>query len=70
MKSITLEQLINLLREKQGNRTQVELANELGITPQFLSDIYAGYRTPGEKVLEALGLEKQVSFVPVKIAKS
>ena len=62
MKRITHERLIEILRQTQGDRTAKELANDLGITPQYLSDIYSGRREPGPALLEALGLKKEVLY--------
>ena len=62
---ITRDQLVKLLQKRQGGRAQRELAEELGISPAYLSDIYLGKRDPGESVLEKLGLEKQTVYVKV-----
>ena len=58
MKRITSDELLNLLRDKQGDRTQAELAKEIGISPAYLSDVLAGRRDPGPSVLDFLGIEK------------
>jgi transcriptional regulator with XRE-family HTH domain len=45
------------LRDKLEGRTQVDLAAEMEITPQYLSDVLSGRRDPGPKILEYLGLK-------------
>ena len=66
VKQITQEQVIQLMKRRQGKRTAKELAEELGITPQYLSDIYLGKREPGPSVLDKLGLEKEVLYRPLE----
>lgn len=61
-KTLTHDQLIALLEKKQGNRTAGELAEELGISPAYLSDIFKGKRNAGPKVLEQLGLQQTVVY--------
>jgi transcriptional regulator with XRE-family HTH domain len=55
---MTESDVVTLLRKRQANRTAKELAEEIGITPQYLSDIFALRRLPGKTVLEFLGIEK------------
>lgn len=62
MKPLDHQGVIALLRKKQGDRTAKELAEELEITPQYLSDIYLGRREPGPAVLDRLGLERDVIY--------
>lgn len=59
MKPITKEQVIEILKKRQGDRSAKALAEELGVSPAYLSDVYAGNRDPGPSILEHLGLEKQ-----------
>lgn len=42
--------------------TQSEAAGFIGISPQYLSDMLAGKRAIGEKVLQWLGLERVVIY--------
>ena len=52
------EEVLGLLRDKQGNRTQTEFAVEIGVTNQYLSDVLNGRRGPtGPAILRYLGLE-------------
>jgi transcriptional regulator with XRE-family HTH domain len=62
MKQLTQEQVIELMRKKQGDRMAKDYAAELGISRPYLSDIYAGKREPGPTVLAKLGLEKIVIY--------
>jgi transcriptional regulator with XRE-family HTH domain len=65
-KTINHEQLIALLEKKQRGRTASELAEELGISGAYLSDIFKGKRNAGPKVLEQLGLEQTVVYQEVE----
>jgi transcriptional regulator with XRE-family HTH domain len=53
---LTHAEVLAEMRKRQGQRKAYEFAAELGITTAYLSDIYAGKRGPGKKVLTKLGL--------------
>lgn len=61
-KNLNLDQVIALMKKLQGNRTNKDFAAQLGISGQFLGDIYAGKREPGEKALATLGLTKRTVY--------
>lgn len=63
-KKLNQDQVIDLLRKRQGDRTAKELAEEFGITPQYLSDVYLRRREPGPGILVPLGLEAETVYVP------
>lgn len=66
---LTRDNLIALMKSRQGARTQREFSVELGISEQFLSDIYAGHRDPGPDVLGKLGLSRTVVYQKVEAAQ-
>jgi hypothetical protein len=51
-----------LLRKAQGSRSIAELSRDINCSTAYVSDFYAGNRTPGPKILNYLGLEKQVVY--------
>lgn len=55
---MTRDDIILLLRKRQGTRTQTELAADIGVSKQYLSDVVLGHRDPGPAILEYLGLVK------------
>lgn len=63
--SRTAEQLRELLRYRLRHdlRTQRELASDIGVSPQFLSDVLRGKREPSGAILEFLSLERIVTYV-------
>lgn len=62
-KKLTKDQVIELLRKKQGERSAKELAEELDITPQYLSDVFLGRREIGPSILAPLGLRTETVYV-------
>lgn len=54
-----------VLSEK-AKPTQIAWAKSHGVSPAYVSDVIAGRREPGKKILKALGLEKVVTYVPSK----
>jgi transcriptional regulator with XRE-family HTH domain len=61
-KHLTLPHVIEILKKRQGKRPASELADELGISKSYLSEIYSGRREPGETVLSTLGLQRTVIY--------
>lgn len=60
---MTKESVIELLYRKQkaaGDRYR--LANALGVPSGILSDVMNGRRDPGPTLLDALGLERVVTY--------
>lgn len=55
------EQVIALLRKRQGKMSLREFAAAFGISAGYLSDIYCGNRAPGPTILNMLGIEKQTT---------
>jgi transcriptional regulator with XRE-family HTH domain len=53
---------VTILRQRINGRTQSAVAKELGIMPSYLSDVLKGRREPGPQVLDALGLERVISY--------
>ena len=59
------EDVIEMLKRKQGKSGLRQFATELGISAPYLSDIYKGRRSPGPAVLEKLGLVRKDPPAPV-----
>lgn len=64
-KQMGTKEVLKLLRQRQGERTQAELADELGVSQSFITDLFKGRREPGEKLLKALGLNMKKVYEPV-----
>lgn len=47
--------------------SQKNLAAQLDVSESYLSDVLTGRREPGEKLLEALGLERVVTYRTVGV---
>lgn len=62
MKTYTADQVREMLRSKLKTKTQLSLAEELGISPQHLSDVLKNRREPFGALLDYLGLERVVSY--------
>lgn len=73
MKTYDREQVIELLRKRKGSTPLARFAVEIGVKPLYLSQILAGYRNPGIRVLKYLGLGKEktvkVSYFEMNGAK-
>ncbi len=50
------------LREMLRDATQKQVAENLGVSQQYLCDLLQERRKPGDKILAALGLEKVVTY--------
>lgn len=60
--SLTLAQVLALLRKRQGDRSVRAFAGELGVSHVYLLHIYSGKREPGPVVLEQLGITREVTY--------
>jgi DNA-binding transcriptional regulator YdaS (Cro superfamily) len=57
------EDVRDLLRRKvEQAGSQAAWADERGVTPAYVSDVLRGTREPGPAILNALGLERVVSY--------
>lgn len=52
--------VVELLKKKQGARTQSDLARDLGMTPQYVSEVLKGQKPPSDRILEYLGLKREI----------
>ena len=50
------------LRTRLRRTTQKALADDLGLSKQYLCDVLRGRREPGPKILSALKLERVVTY--------
>ena len=65
-KALTVEELLALMKKIQGEKTNTEFAADLGISKQYLSDLYNGRKIPSDTVSGVLGFEQKVvtRYVP------
>jgi hypothetical protein len=59
-KALTVEELLNLMKKIQGEKTNTQFASEIGISKQYLTDIYNGRKVPSDTVSAALGYTPRV----------
>jgi DNA-binding XRE family transcriptional regulator len=59
-KALTVEELLGLMKKIQGEKTNTEFAAEIGISKQYLTDIYNGRKVPSDTVSAALGYTPRV----------
>lgn len=62
-KLLTEDQVIDIIRSMQGDRTVKALALEMEVSLSYLSDVLLRHRAPGKLILEKLGLEREVRYV-------
>lgn len=62
---VTLNQkdFLRLFRTDLVKLGGAELARQIGVSPQHISDVKGGNREPGPKILDFYGLEKTVEVV-------
>lgn len=57
------ENLIRILKAAVVISSQKQVARNLGISPQFLSDILRGHRKISERVALAMGYESHTEYI-------
>jgi uncharacterized protein YegL/transcriptional regulator with XRE-family HTH domain len=55
------EEVVHLLKDSQGSKSLVEFADELGVSKQYLSNVFNGYDPPSDRLLEAFGYRRSPS---------
>ena len=60
--ALTLRDVLRLLHQFIGDGTQKAAAERMGVSQQYLSDVLNENREPGALILDALGLERVVSY--------
>lgn len=61
----TADLIARLHRESNQLGSQAKLAQAIGITPSYLSDVLLGKREPGPKILAYLQLAKKTIYEPI-----
>jgi hypothetical protein len=59
-KALTVEELLGLMKKIQGEKTNTQFAADLGISKQYLCDMYNGRKIPSDNVSAALGFTSKV----------
>jgi transcriptional regulator with XRE-family HTH domain len=60
---MTRDQVVEILKKRQGNLSQMAFAERLGISQGHLNQIYTGKKEPGASVLSKLGLTRTVERI-------
>jgi hypothetical protein len=65
-KALTVDELLGLMKKIQGEKTNTQFAADLGISKQYLCDIYNGRKVPSDTVSGSLGYSQRVvtRYVP------
>ena len=61
-KRYSRDEVLEILRKRQGEGTQNKLADDLGVSSAYLSDVFLGRRDVGVKILDALGMYREWSY--------
>ena len=70
VRKMNLDQFMEFLKKQQGEQTAQQFASKLGVSPQYLSDVYNGRRPPGESITAALKVEKAVVYTVATPSKT
>ena len=63
--TLTQKQVVRRIAQLCREDNQSRVAEQMDVSPQYLSDILHGRREPGVSVLKALGLRKLVIYEEV-----
>ena len=59
MAAMNTEDVIEMLKKKQGGRSLRDFARVVNCSHGYLYDLYKGSRDPGNKIMKFLGLKKK-----------
>ena len=57
-RTYTENEVVEMLKAEQGDRSLRQFAEDLNISASYLSDIFLGKRSPGPAVLQVLNMER------------
>lgn len=63
--AVDIKDVRRILRNLPRTSTAGELCKQLGVSPQYYSDVMLGRRMPEPKLLKAIGLIKVVTYEPM-----
>lgn len=64
--TMTLKEIIEELKEDQGDTSLREYAKTVGCTASYLSQVYNGVRPPSETLLTRINIERQTTYSRTK----
>lgn len=62
IRQMSVDEFLVFMRKQQGERTDKEFAESMGVTPQYVCDIYNGRRIPGDSITRALGATRSTVY--------
>ena len=62
-KANTIEELLEIMKRVQGDKTLTEFAADLELSKQYLSNVYNRHKEPSERLLGKLGFTRQTAYV-------
>jgi transcriptional regulator with XRE-family HTH domain len=62
VETLDLDGFLKFLKHKQGDQSDRKFAQQLGVSPSYLSDVYNGRTVPGESITGALAARRSVVF--------
>lgn len=62
IETLDLDGFLRFLKQKQGQQSDRKFAQQLGVSPSYLSDVYNGRTVPGESITTALMARRSVVF--------
>jgi transcriptional regulator with XRE-family HTH domain len=62
IETLDLDGFLKFLKQKQGEQSDRKFAQQLGVSPSYLSDVYNGRTVPGESITAAINAQRSVVF--------
>jgi hypothetical protein len=62
IETLDLDGFLKFLKQKQGPQSDRKFAQQLGVSPSYLSDVYNGRTVPGVSITTALNARRDVVF--------
>lgn len=69
IKNLTLDEFLGFLKKQQGDQTDKDFASSLGVSPQYLCDVYNGRRVPGDSIASAVNAKRAYTYTVVTPTK-
>ncbi|HVN19115.1 MAG TPA: helix-turn-helix transcriptional regulator [Dongiaceae bacterium] len=67
-KANSIQELLEIMKRVQGDKTLTEFAADLDVSKQYLSNVFNRHKEPSERLLGKLGFTRQTVYFRSSVA--
>ena len=62
----TIEEVLHLMKDIQGDKPLSAFAEEIGVSKQYLSNVFNGRKSPSSRLLRQFGYSRVAAYVEIE----